>query len=523
MKDYDQSRVIEFLGRADSYGDGGEPVKKIETHISVVFLVGPRAFKLKRTVKYPYLDFSTLELRRQTCVAEVSVNRRTAPDLYKGVVAVTRSDDDVFSIAGDGEVVEWLVEMERFDEDTLFDQLSLNGKLTPHLMGDLAEAIAEFHMAAEPRPQDDSVQGLEETISGNAASFSLFGADIFDSAAVQAVTEAQVAALHGACGEKLKARGKAGLVRHCHGDLHLRNICLTGGRPTLFDAIEFNDTFAHIDVFYDLAFLLMDLDHRGQRRLANIVLNRYLDITGDTDGLQCLPLLLSVRAAIRAHVNATAASQQSSPVETLRLAGEARAYLDLARDYLMPGKPRLIAVGGLSGSGKSRLGRELARYIGLAPGARIIRSDVIRKRLAGVTPLTRLEENGYSPEMTRRTYHEVYEQVRSALKGGHSVIADAVFANPEERKAIAALASKMGLAFDGLWLEAPADEMEARVTQRKFNASDADAAVVRQQLSYDLGNIEWSRVDSAGTKSLTLENGLNALGLSVVTEVQKSA
>ncbi len=519
MKDYDQSRVIEFLSRADSYGDGDGPVTKIETHISVVFLVGLRAFKLKRAVKYPYLDFSTLELRRRMCDAEVAVNRRTAPDLYKGVVAVTVSESGALSIAGDGETVEWLVEMVRFDEDALFNHL----KLTPRLMGELAEAIADFHMAAKPRPQFDSYQGLEETITGNAASFALFGGDIVDAAVVEVLNQAQLAALRGPYGEKLKARGKAGLVRHCHGDLHLRNICLIDDRPTLFDAIEFNDTFAYIDVFYDLAFLLMDLDHRGLRRLANIILNRYLDITGDAGGLQCLPLLLSVRAAIRAHVSATAAGQQSNALDGERLAGEARSYLDLARDYLVTGKPRLIAVGGLSGSGKSRLGRELASYIGLAPGARIVRSDVIRKGLAGVTPLTRLDESGYSPEMTRRTYLELNDQAQSALQNGHSVIADAVFAKPEERKAIAAVADNMGLSFHGLWLEAPARVMEARVTARKFNASDADAAIVRQQLSYDLGAMEWTRIDSAGTKFSTLEKALKVLGLYVVIVEEKSA
>lgn len=519
MKTYDQALVIEFLSRADSYGAGIDEIKKIETHISVVFLAGERAYKLKRAVKYPYLDFSTLDLRHNVCLAEVSINRRTAPGLYKGVVAITLDESGTLSIGGEGDVVEWLVEMARFDEDGLFDRLELNDKL----MGTLAETIAHFHAAAVPHPEFDSYEGLQETIRGNAASLSLFGADVFDPADFQAICEAQRAALQGIFGEKLKARGKDGFVRHCHGDLHLRNICLIDDQPTLFDAIEFNDTFAYIDVFYDLAFLLMDLDHRGQRGFANIVLNRYLDITGDTDGLQSLPLLLSLRASIRAHVSATAAGKQSSTVEATHLAGDARRYLEMAQHYLQPGKPMLIAVGGLSGSGKSRLARTLASFVGVAPGARIIRSDVVRKTLAGVDPLTRLEAEGYSPEMSHRTYQSVYEQTRSVLKGGHSVVADAVFASPQERKAIAAIAGDLGLAFHGLWLEAPAEVMEGRVTQRTFNASDADAAVVRQQLSYDLGIIEWDCIDSAGAKSATLAKALKALGLYTVSKGQKSA
>jgi uncharacterized protein len=518
-----QTLITDFLSLPESYGEKVGHVKKIETHISIVFLAGDRVFKLKRAVKYPYLDFSTLQKRRQYCEAEVAVNKRTAPELYKGIVPVTRDKNNNYEINGKGNVVEWLVEMARFDEETLFDRMAVAGKLKRYLMGELAEAIASFHMAAEVLPQVDNRKGLETTIVGNAASFAEFGNGVFEIDEVERLTAAQLSALHDAAGESVKARRKGGLVRHCHGDLHLGNICLIDGDPTLFDAIEFNETFANIDVLYDLAFLLMDLDHRGLRRLANIVMNRYLDITDDTDGLGCLPLFLSMRAAIRAHVGATTAFHQSGAVEKERLAIDARNYLDLAGDYLTPLKPRLVAVGGLSGSGKSRLGRELASFIGAAPGARIARSDVLRKRIAGIDPLTRLSVEGYSPEMTRRTYEAVYEESRRALATGHSVIADAVFAKPEERLAIADVAREMNVPFDGLWLEAPQDVMEARVTKRKNNPSDADAAVVRLQQSYDIGNLEWTRIDSSGPKSVTLENGLKTLGLFVVTGREKGA
>lgn len=523
MKDYDQSRVIEFLSRADSYGDGGECVKKIDTHISVVFLVGARAFKLKRAVKFPYVDFSSLALRYRNCLAEVAINRRTAPGLYKGVRSVSLDTNGNFSIGGKGEVVDWLVEMARFDEDTLFDRLSLTGKLTPYLMAELAETIARFHLAAKPHPEIDDYKSIEETISGIAESFSFAGGGVLDPATVEKLTADQRAALHGACGEKLKERGKAGLVRHCHGDLHLRNICLIDARPTLFDGIEFNDDFAYIDVLYDLAFLLMDLDHRRLGGLANIVLNNYLDLSGDTDGLVCLALFLSMRAAVRAHVSATVATQQSSTSEAQRLGHEARGYLQLAGDYLLPQKPRLIAIGGLSGSGKSNAARQLAGYIGVSPGARIVRSDVVRKQLAGVAPLSRLDARGYTPDMTRRTYQALYKQTRNALQSGLSVIADAVFADPEERTAIAAVASEMGLPFDGLWLQAPPDVMKARVSARKLNVSDADAAIVQQQLSYDLGFMDWKPVDSSGSKPTTLESTLRALGLCVVMKGTEGA
>jgi len=498
MNDTDQSQTIAFLSRSESYG-GDAPVEVIETHISDVFLVGDRVFKLKRAVTYPYLDFSTRALRRRYCEAEVAVNRRTAPDLYKGVVAVTRADDGGLALDGDGEAVDWLVEMARFKQSGLFDRMAVEGRLDRRLMGDLADAIAAFHQGAAPCPDMDPVGGLETTIGGNAETFAEFGPGLLDMKAVEDLTRAQRVALS-ALSETLEERRNKGFVKRCHGDLHLRNICLWNDRPTLFDGIEFNDTFAEIDVLYDLAFLLMDLHHRGLGRLANVVLNRYLDGTGDNGGLACLGLYQSLRAAIRAHVAAT-----------LGKGDEAGSYLALARDYLDPAPPRLIAVGGLSGSGKSRMARELAPHIGAAPGARVIRSDVTRKRLAGVSELTRLGPEGYTREMTGRTFRSVYEQTRQALAAGRSVITDTVFARPEQRRAIAAVAADLGVPFDGLWLQAPPDVMAARVSSRSNNASDADTDVLAMQMGYNLGDIDWTVIDSSGARDETLKMGLKTL------------
>jgi len=523
MKQNNQSIVIDFLSQPDSYAGGASFVKKIETHISVVFLVGDKVFKLKRAIKYSYLDFSTLELRRRYCEAEVAINRRTAPDLYKGVVAVKGDEAEGFHIGGEGDVVEWLVEMVRFEEDILFDHMGQAGKLSASMIGDLAESIAKFHMRAEPMAHVDVLQGLEETIRSNADSFSRFSAGILDPADIDALCHEQRTALLGEIGKKMVARCKEGRVRHCHGDLHLRNICLIDGQPTLFDAIEFNETFAHIDVFYDLSFLIMDLDHRELGHLANVVMNRYVDVTGDIGGLQCLPLFLSLRATIRAHVAATAAFQHSDADQSKRLANEARTYLVSAAQYLSPVNPRLIAIGGLSGSGKSLTAREIAAYVGAAPGARLIRSDIIRKQLAGADPLSRLPAEGYTPEMTGKTYEALYEQARTCLVQGQSVIVDAVFARPEERCTIAAIAHEMDVPFAGLWLDAPEDVRQARVSGRKFDASDANAAVVTMQQSYDLGIMNWKTIDSSDSKDVTAIKSREALGLSIGTDVLKGA
>lgn len=509
-----QDPVIEFLASPDAFGSGTGHAERVETHISVVFLAGDRAYKLKRAVRYPYLDFSTLEKRKAACDAEVRLNRRTAPTLYKGVVAVTRGADGRFAVGGTGVPVEWLVEMARFEEETRFDRLAAKGALGRHTIEDLADAIASFHADAEIR-DTDTVAGLGLTIEGDKASMESLAGGIFDAADIDRLAALSTRALT-ELAPLLQARRRSGRVRRCHGDLHLRNICVVDGRPTLFDAIEFSDTFADIDVLYDLAFLMMDLDRRGQRRLANVVMNRYLDVSGDDGGLECLPLFLSLRAAIRAHVQATAATatKTDDAVHAERLRTEAREYLASAFEYLAPGAPpMLIAVGGLSGSGKSRLARALAPFVGAAPGARVQRTDVIRKRLMGKGPLVRLGPEGYTRDMSERTYEALYELVRASLAAGRTTIADAVFADAGERRRIAAEAAESGVLFHGFWLEAPTDVMERRVSERKRNASDATAEVVRRQADYDLGIIEWTRVDSSGSKAATLGRAFAALGI----------
>ncbi len=508
----DQAEVIDFLSRPEAYGAGTGAVERIDTHISVVFLVGKRAFKLMRAVRTPYLDFSTPELRRADCEAEVTVNRRAAPGIYRGVIAVTRREDGALRLGGDGRPVDWLVEMRRFDENTLFDRLARRRKLNRDHMEDLAEAIAGFHRQAETCPRGNGRAVMTAIVDSNALCFAAQSAgETLDMATVERLDRETRRALE-AIGGLLEARHAAGFVRRCHGDLHLGNICLIDGRPTLFDAIEFSRALTGIDVLYDLAFLLMDLDHRGQRRLANIAFNRYLDLTGHGGaGLAALPLFLSVRAAVRAHVNAAGVRIDQAEADGRRR--EARGYLERALGYLSPPPPRLVAVGGLSGSGKSRMGRELAPFIDPAPGALTVRSDVVRKRLAGVHPLTRLGPEGYTAEMTERTYRALLAEARTALEAGHSVIADAVFARPDQRAAVAGLAAEVGVPFAGLWIEAPPEVREERVAARRRNVSDATAEEVRRQLSYVVGRIDWHRIDSSGPRERTLAEGIRLLDL----------
>lgn len=508
----DQSEVIAFLSRPEAFGDGVSRVNRVETHVSVIFLADDRAFKLKRAIRFPYLDFSTRELRREFCEAEVRINRRTAPEMYRRVVAVTREANGALGLGGSGQPVEWLVEMVRFDEDTLFDRLAQRGALDPLIVETLGDAIAQFHDQAERRLNAGGPAAIARIIDGNARSFAGCPPGCCDSVKVKRLTEATRRAL-GDCIVLLGERSRAGLVRHCHGDLHLRNVFLEDGRPTLFDAIEFSAALADIDVLYDLAFMVMDLEYRDLRRFANILLNRYLDNTGDAGGLKALPMFLSLRAAIRSHVDAEASSIQSEPQEAKALRNAAHRYLDMAIEFLSPNATRLIAVGGLSGTGKSLAARELAPLLDGAPGARVVRTDSTRKRLAGVRLNTRLGPDGYTPEMDRQTYQAVFEEARIALSAGHSVIADAVFARPQERRAIARIAEECGVPFQGLWFEAGPEIMLERVAGRSDNVSDATTEVVRAQLDYDVGQVDWPRLDTAGPEKQTIAQGVRLLGL----------
>ncbi len=497
----DQREVIAFLGDPANHGAAADKVERIETHASVVFLVGERAYKLKRAVRLPYLDYSTLSRREQYCRAELALNRRTAPELYRRVRSITRGGEGRLAFDGTGPVVEWVLELKRFDQETLFDRLAAAHRLTPELMRDLADAVAAFHAAAEIVPEQGGRGGLAATIAGTTTDLAR-AEPPFAAATVAELHSAYEARLAG-LGDLLERRRREGRVRRCHGDLHLGNICLVDGRPTLFDAIEFSDAFAAIDVLYDFAFLVMDLIHRDLGDLANAVFNRYLDRSGEGDGLAALPLFLSLRAAIRADVRATAA-RTVAPERRAGAAAEAASYLALAGRLLQAAPPRLIAVGGLSGSGKSSVARGIAANFRPAPGARIIRTDVLRKRLAGVAPETPLAAESYSLAANERVYAALYAEAAATLAAGYTAIADAAFLRAGERERIAGVAAAAGAPFTGLWLEAPAAVLDERIGQRHGDASDADRRVLERQLTLDLGAVDWVRLDSSRDLAATL-------------------
>ncbi len=514
----DQTAVVALLSRAGTYGERGT-VRRIDSHISHLFLIGEHAFKLKRAVRLPYLDFTGVDNRRRYCEVEVTVNRRTAPEIYLGLAPLLQGADGASVLGavvepGDAGAVEgacdWVVVMRRFDQDCLFDAMARTGTLTPPLVARLATVIARFHDGAAVAGGFGGGGAMARVIADGTELIRCFVPQVFDAEHVEDFTARIADALDGA-GPLLDARRGAGMVRHCHGDLHLRNICLIDGQPTPFDAIEFSDEIAHIDVLYDLAFLLMDLQHRGHRGLANIALNKYLDMWGDYGGLGAMGLFLSCRAAVRAHVEALQTVPGAG--DNTFAVGEARAYLELAISYLDPPAPRLVALGGLSGTGKSVLAEALAPDFGPHSGAVVIRSDVIRKQLAGVAPDSRLGPETYDDEMNRKVYERMCRVAGDVLGAGFSVIVDAVHARATERDAIARAAGLSGATFDGLWLAAPDAVRIVRVRDRRGDASDATAGIATSQAEYDVGDVFWHRIDAAGAVTSVSAMGRKVLNL----------
>ena len=509
----EQQAVVAFLTDPGSYPGALSKVERIDTHAAIVFLAGRRAYKVKRAVKLPYLDYSTLALRQLMCGREFEINARTAPSLYRGVVAITREADGGLVFNGQGEVIEWAIEMERFDQDCLLNRMAESGELTLRHMEQLADHIAEFHAAAEAYPAVDGAQAMSKVIGYTVPAFEAATGQLPADQAdryremIHAVLDAQ--------SPLLRRRAERGYVRRCHGDMHLRNIVLIEGEPTLFDAIEFDDELTTIDVLYDLAFLVMDLWHRDLKAHANHVTNVYLGHASDLQdlvGLAAMPLFLSCRAAVRAMVGLDQLPHVSED-ERPDIARESLGYFDLANRLLKPDPPRLVAIGGLSGTGKSTLGAALAPQFGAAPGALHLRSDVERKRLFGLEPTERLGPDAYRPAVNARVFHELNRRAKAALEAGHSVLVDAVFLRADERVALQAVADELAVPFSGLWLSAPKKILIERVTKRSGDASDADAQVVELQLGRSSGPISWVPIDAGGPPDEVAAQAATQLGI----------
>lgn len=488
------------------------PVERIDTHAASIFLHGDCAWKIKRPVNLGYLDFSTPEKRKAALDAELRLNRRTAPDLYVAVHPIQDDGQGGLTLDGEGPARDWVLEMRRFPDDALLSHALARDAVDDGALGDLADALVDFHRRAAIADVPCGSTRLRTVIDGNARAMARFS-QLLPPDRVAGVNRTLYASLDDHF-QLLNVRRREGKVRHCHGDLHLANIAVIDGRLVPFDCLEFDDELATCDVLYDLAFLLMDLWEQGYAGAANLIYNRYLDLSAfDEAAVGLMPLFLAVRACVRAHVEAAQAREEGDAGDAAK---RALRYLDFAECVMAAPDPRLVAIGGLSGTGKSTLARALGCHIGRAPGARILRSDVLRKRIAGVAPEVRLPPRSYTAGTAQTVYREIERLATQALAAGQCVIADATFRRDDERDRIAEVARQAGVAFHGLWLRLDDRERFARVEARPPEASDADLTVARSQTDAPVPlSDRWTCLDTVGTVASLRANGAAALGLSL--------
>lgn len=509
-----QAEALAFLADPATHGEPTSGVRRLSTHISEVFLVGERAFKVKKAVRFCFADFSTLEARHAACEAEIRLNRRTAPDIYIGTAAIRRGPDGKLALDEPGRMhvgkpIEWVIVMRRFDEELTFDRLAERRALKPQWIDNIIDSMIAMHARADSYdPPHGGSLALRSVIDENEWDMRR-APESFAPDRLEALIGAQRSLLV-ANADLLNSRRDTGHVRRCHGDLHLGNVALWHGRPLIFDCIEFSDALAVIDEIYDFSFLLMDLEARGLRNLANRALHRYFGRQAGVEALAALPLMMSLRASVRAKVTAMAANSARDSVNSARQLAKAKDLFAAAERFVAPsGPPCLVAVGGLSGTGKSTLAATLAPMLGRAPGALLLRSDVIRKRLSNVLPEDRLPATAYGPEANAEVYETVRREASAALVAGQTVIVDAVFGTEAERRAVEGAAA--GAPFFGIWLEAPGSTLVARVAQRVGDASDATPEVISRQMTMETGLIKWRRLDASSPPEAVLAAAIASL------------
>ncbi len=469
-----------------------EPIKLIQTHISYVLLTGDCTYKIKKPVNFGFLDFSSLAKRQHFCREELRLNRRLSPELYLAVVPITTTGDPAQYQLGLGkndsaaEVVEYAVQMRQFDQDNLFTHLFERDELTADHMQTLGKLVAEFHQSAETNEEIQRFGVVEEVRKvaedNYATSQPYIGRGQTQAQLDQ--TRAFTEKFFQEQGDWFKRRQTEGKIRECHGDLHLNNVCFYRNQIQVFDCIEFNREFRNIDGIYDAAYLVMDLEFQGRSDLANIFLNTYLEQTGDYWGAVLLPLYLSMRAYIRAKVNSLVLDDPSIP-ETEKQQAQARAavYYRMALTYTQAKHGQIVLMSGLSGSGKTTVARQIAKGL----EAIHIRSDAVRKHLAGVSLDQRGDEAGqygsgvYTPEMTQQTYDRLLELAIFLAGRGLPVVLDAKYDRQPFRQAAIAEAEAKQIPLQICYCTAPVSVLQERLRTRTGDIADATAELLTDQ------------------------------------------
>lgn len=472
-----QAKLLQTLKKPGMFpGTHSEPTV-LETHISTVFLTDDYAYKIKKPVNFGFLDFSSLDQRRHFCEEELRLNRRLAPDLYLEVVKISGSVDAP-EFGGDGEAIEYAIKMRQFSQDQLFNRLLTENRLDEELMREVARIAADFHTRAESAGADQPYGTAEAVLDPMQQNFDQLRGLIEEEDKLRQLDTLEQWTIdsHAKLKSLLDKRKSEGYIRECHGDMHLGNIALVDGEVAIFDGIEFNDFFRWTDVMSEIAFLTMDLDHRGANDLSNIVLNEYLAQSGDYEGLRLLRFYQVYRAMVRAKVSSFRLAQEGlSEVERQGILDDYQGYIDLALHYSAPRTPALVVMHGFSGSGKTFISNRLATEL----NAIHLRSDIERKRLAGISPHTNggsdINAGIYTHEMSKKTYHHLRELSQVLLESGFNVIVDATFLTRAQRDLFSSLTTNWVI----LDIQASAEELRANILSREAAGTDASDATIR--------------------------------------------
>ena len=464
----DQRRLVTAIGL---------PV--IETHISYVLLDGTFAYKIKKAVNLDFLDFTTLPARRFYCAEELRLNRRLAPSLYLGVVPITGTEDAPV-LDGHGTAIEYAVKMRQFDQDGLLSRVLARGELTPARVDEIAAAVASFHgraARAAPDAPFGRPAGVMRPVRQNFVQMLAAVGPAGDRAQLEqlfAWTEAEAERLT----PVFEQRNREGFVRECHGDLHLGNIALVDGAATLFDCIEFSPSMRWIDVMSDVGFLVMDLRDHCRPGHAARLLSAYLETTGDYAGLAVLRFYVVYRALVRAKIACLRIAQTEDAGERGRLLDEYRTYLALATAETSPAHRGIVITHGVTGSGKTTRAREVVE----SAGAVRIRSDVERKRLAGLDAGARTGSavggGVYTDDASRHTYLRLAALAGEIVTAGYPVVVDAAFLERWQRDLLRRTAAGLHVPFAILDCTAPEPVLRARVRQRLEDGRDASEATI---------------------------------------------
>ncbi len=473
-------KLIERMQQPDFYADAVvDNIQLLQTHVSLVFLTGDYAYKVKKAVNFGFLDFSTLEKRKHFCEQELTMNQPIAPEIYLEVIPISKSGDN-YLLNDTTNIIEYAVKMQQFPQDTLLSEMFTKGKLTENHIKELGKLVADFH--SQTKTNDyilsfGTVEKIRQSIDENyQQTMKYIGVaqtqEQYEE--TKQFTDNFFSTKESLCQERIDQQK----IRECHGDLHLRNICYWHNKIQLFDRIEFNEPFRFVDVMYDVAFAVMDLEARESKDFANVFLNSYVEVTGDWYGLQMLPLYLSRQSYVRAKVTSFLLDDTGIPAQAKQEAQTTAAkYYHQAWEYTKNKSGKLIIMSGLSGSGKSTVAQKLAKQI----GAIQIRSDAVRKHLAGIAIHEKGTQEIYSSEMSEKTYNRLLELGVILAKTGFPVILDAKYDLVSLRQQVKQQAELNGLPWEIVYCTAPMEVLGDRLSNRTNDISDATADLLANQ------------------------------------------